>query len=74
MPRDRPRSCKLCGAREADGYPISWAGYCQEHGELVIRANRDNLRAGEGPFYDHWERRSYLALVKRLNMRQPTTS
>jgi hypothetical protein len=74
MGRQKPVSCKVCGAKEADGVYISWYGYCPEHGELVQILNIEGMRTGTGPFYEHWLRRAYLANVKRLKSLETTTS
>lgn len=45
---------------------ISKRGYCFEHGLDRKLANNEQLENKAGPFYDHWLRRSYLAMRPAL--------
>jgi len=44
---------------------MSWQGYCGICGNLIRDTNNDQLRAGEGRFYEHWNDRSLLAAHRR---------
>jgi len=41
---------------------ISKRGLCREHALDRMLANNEQLENQAGPFYDHWLRRSYLAI------------
>lgn len=60
--RRHPQSCRLCGARAADGVHISATGLCPEHGEVRYLANHRQLKEHRGPFFDYWRLRSLAAL------------
>lgn len=36
---------------------VSQAGYCPEHGAERMTANYEQLRAHDGPFFNHWRER-----------------
>lgn len=57
MPVRPPKTCRVCGRGEDEVGSISWRGYCAIHGDAVQVANVAQLRAREGPYFDHWKRR-----------------
>ena len=59
-------TCLNCGRHKSEAGPISWGGYCGTCGPLLHIANNDQLHEGNGPFYVHWARRSFMASRKRL--------
>jgi hypothetical protein len=49
-----------------DGFYISARGLCQEHSLEREIANILEMKAGRGQFFDHWARRSIMAMHRRL--------
>jgi len=60
-----PSFCKDCGATNEETH-ISQTGLCFGCGLERRLANNEQLENGSGPFYEHWLRRSYLAMRPRL--------
>jgi hypothetical protein len=44
---------------------MSWQGYCNVCGHLIRNTNNDQLHAGSGRFYEHWNDRTLLAAHRR---------
>ena len=61
MPWPQRSSCRQCLRDEADAGPISARGLCADCGELNVTANLEQLRACNGPYFDHWRRRLLAA-------------
>lgn len=61
MARWHPKKCKVCGTPATDEEPISARGYCLEHGTAMMMANNEQISTHEGPFFDHWRRRTLAA-------------
>jgi hypothetical protein len=61
MARRHPKRCRVCGIGATDGIGISALGFCAEHGQERVRQNIYEIATREGPFYEHWVRRSFLA-------------
>ena len=59
--RWHPPECKVCGAR-APFVSISARGLCPDHTRMRITDNFRDLKAHDGPWFDHWRRRSLAAL------------
>lgn len=60
-------SCKGCGkTREEEGNRLSATGLCLDCAEKRRSENLAQLAAREGPYFDHWLRRSYMATLRRL--------
>src|SRR5216117_3383933 len=63
MPTGYPRtSCKSCGRSLAEVGSLSKRGLCQDCGEGHRNANLVCLVTHQGPYFDHWRRRSLAAL------------
>jgi len=58
-------TCRACGRHKSTAGEITWAGYCSICGKIIYTANMDQLHAGEGRFYEHWNDRTLLAAHKR---------
>ena len=58
-------NCLGCGRHKSTAGELSWQGYCGICGPLIFEANVDQLKAGEGRFYEHWNDRSLLAAHRR---------
>ncbi len=71
MPDLRRKNCQSCGGNEQAVGPISWGGLCDTCSRQRVAANVSQLMAREGPFYDHWARRSFMA-ARRLILEHST--
>lgn len=59
-------TCKVCGAAGHDGGKVSGSGLCVECAKERFAANLEAMMTGEGDYYDHWLRRSFMAAHRRL--------
>lgn len=67
MPRTHPRqTCVICGGHRSEVGSLSARGKCDACGEALERENLRQLREGEGPFFDHYVRRTFMAARQRL--------
>lgn len=66
MARWHPSKCRSCGIEAADNRTISARGYCLACGTQREKDNIVQLATREGPFYEHWLRRSFLAYRRQL--------
>jgi hypothetical protein len=57
-----PPRCKVCGAHEAEVGRISGTGRCIPCAIALAEANNEQLKAHDGPFFQHWRRQSAAAL------------
>lgn len=62
MPDARRRTCRLCGKHDSEVGPITWGGYCIEHGLQIKHENALQLHAHNGPAFKHWRQRTIAAL------------
>lgn len=59
--------CRECGKhRDDEGGRLSATGLCLMCAEARCSANLAQLDAGEGPYFDHWARRLYMAARKQV--------
>ncbi len=61
MAKWHPKKCRVCQKPTSDDDPISGAGYCLEHGIERMAVNNAQISAHQGPFFDHWRRRTLAA-------------
>lgn len=61
MPSPRPHFCRICGRHFSEAGTISVRGKCAGCGDERIVANHEQLRAHDGPFFDHWRRKMLAA-------------
>ncbi len=67
MPKGYPlTACKGCQRPLAECGSLSSRGICADCGEARRNANLVCLVAKEGPYYDHWIRRTIMAARVRL--------
>ena len=50
-------TCKRCGKHYSEVGAISWGGNCETCGQIASLENVNDLRATNGPYFDHWRRR-----------------
>jgi len=63
MPKGYPRTgCRGCGRTFAEIGSVSKRGLCQSCGEARRNLNLACLVTHQGPYFDHWRRRSLAAL------------
>lgn len=62
MADPRRRTCRLCGKHADEVGPITWGGYCIEHGLQVKEENARQLHARSGPAFRYWRKRTLAAL------------
>ena len=62
MADPRRKTCRLCGKHASEVGPITWGGYCIEHGLAVKESNARQLHAHNGPAFKHWRERTIAAL------------
>lgn len=60
------RICRQCGKHSDEAGPLSWQRLCRRCGAENFVTNLDQLADGEGAFFDHWNRRVFMAARKRL--------
>lgn len=66
--------CRHCGREREDGERFSARGRCVDCGEGRQIANRRQLHAHAGPFFDHWRERCAAAFGALLREAlEPTT-
>lgn len=61
MASKKPLHCRVCGEHERDVGYISWRGKCAGCGNRRVLENFDQLRNHDGPWFDHWRRRTLAA-------------
>lgn len=73
MAKGNRANCRVCGKHRDEVGPISWAGYCGEHGPGVRDQANDDMHFHRGPYFDRW-RRAMAASVGAVLMDdlQPT--
>ena len=54
MPDGRRRTCKVCGRHMDEVGPISWRGYCGEHGVEINRAANHDMHYHTGHYFERW--------------------
>ena len=66
MPRLAYKTCKGCGKSSAEVGPLSWTRLCTDCALERYESNHVQLVVRDGPYYDHWRRRSYMAARRIL--------
>jgi hypothetical protein len=61
MPSVKPHFCKVCGGHDSEVGYVSWRGKCAVCGNQRVLENFDQLRNHDGPWFDHWRRRTLAA-------------
>lgn len=61
MPRVRPHFCKICGGHDSQVGRVSMRGKCRYCGDERVVENHEQLRAHDGPWFEHWRRRTMAA-------------
>lgn len=73
MPKGYARThCKRCQRSKAETGGFSARGKCASCGETLVIENNRQLAAHDGPFFEHWRRRSLAALGVFLPLPSPT--
>ena len=73
MPRVHPwKNCRVCDGAISDVGALSARGKCQSCAKVRQGENIAGIKLAEGPYYEHWLRRSFLAYRRRLiSLEQP---
>jgi predicted amidophosphoribosyltransferase len=65
MPKGYPRTaCKGCFRPIAECGSLSARGLCDDCGTARREANLACLVLRQGPYFDHWKRRTYMAALR----------
>lgn len=73
MPHPEYANCRICGRHKDECGPLSWTRLCISCGVLRSAANNLQIAVKEGPFYEHQQRRTFLAARQRLLALDPAT-
>jgi hypothetical protein len=61
MARWHPKKCRVCGKPTTPDDPISARGLCLPHQIERMMTNNAQISFHQGPFFDHWRRRTLAA-------------